>query len=325
MTPQQLSAMLEPLDQTQRSYTFERLRNPVLFDMLEEIGELDAPDPPYELEGRVVHPLWPVTEYLSNIAAQIPDRVAAVILRMNTDNQTAIVALARIAASLPPVNQAALVDRLKAWYLTPHMSWLSYTYLDILRSLAVGGEHGAALRLAESLINIEPHARENIPGTTDEHFEAVPRGGQYSSYDHVLHELEKRLGSEAPRELADLFARTLQTGLLIEGYSTSIDFSSSWLKSLDDSRPAYKAISQLAQALDFLGERSIRSGRASYDVLYETIASFPQTIYERIKLSWIVTADDASLARAALAVPDFYERYGIERERNALLSITILS
>ena len=312
--------MLEPLDQAQRAYTFERLRNPKLFDILEEIGELDAPAAPYEAEGRVHHPSWPVTAYLSNVSAQIPDCVTELILRLKTENQTVITTLARIAASLPLVNQIVLVEKLRAWYQTPHMSWLSYTYLEIVRSLAQGGERSAALRLAEALVDIEPHARQALPGDSGEHFEAVPRGGQHSSYDYVLSELGNRLGSVAPQELALLFARTLQTGLLIEGCDASADFSSIWLRRLDDSLPTYKAISQLAHGLHILGEQSIRSGRASYDELYNSVAGFPQTIYERIRLSWILIAEEASLARAVLAAPEFYDREGIERERNALLS-----
>ena len=96
---------LSELDRQQQYYFYERLRNPKAFDVLAQAGAFNEVTPPEVVEGRVLHFVWPPTLYLRNVVRAIPEQVADLISRIDTQNERVTYDLVDLVRQIPAALQ----------------------------------------------------------------------------------------------------------------------------------------------------------------------------------------------------------------------------
>ena len=176
-------------DDGTRRYFFGRLARPEWLAPLEEHGFFDNPPGPTKIEGRIHFPVWPEGGYLARVAAQAPETVLQIILRIpETRNVRVHEDLSGAALHMPPDLAARLVPKARAWLDVPEQVLLPETLRKLLVLLAGGGQVGAALELARALLALraeertigsftltEPHSRFDVWDYQELVKEAVPR------------------------------------------------------------------------------------------------------------------------------------------------------
>ncbi len=146
-------------------YFFEKLNSPSWLAPLAERGRFQTPPARIEVDGRVMFPGWPESQYLSRMA-RIPeaqDQVLQIVRAIPaTDNITVHADLLEVALALPPAQSAQLVNLACTWIQSPFDSTVTYKVGDLIAQLASGGQSPAALRLAKAVFSLRPSAPVDV-------------------------------------------------------------------------------------------------------------------------------------------------------------------
>jgi hypothetical protein len=140
-------------------YFFEKLNSPAWLAPLAEKGRFRTPPAKVEVDGGVMFPGWPESQYLARMA-RIPeaqDQVLQIARTIpTTDNIRVHADLLDVALALPPAHAAQLVNLACTWVQSRFDSMVNYKVGDLIAHLASGGQAPSALRFAKAAFALEP-------------------------------------------------------------------------------------------------------------------------------------------------------------------------
>jgi hypothetical protein len=146
-------------------YFFMKLKTPDWIDPLWNAGRFKDPPKARRQEGTIGFPPWPESQYLVRVAADAPELVKQVILKMpQTDNQRVHQDFVEAAERMPGPTAAEVAAVEAAWIREQNHLYVLYPdkVSELIAHLADQGEVVAALKLAGALLRLSPDPR---PGT----------------------------------------------------------------------------------------------------------------------------------------------------------------
>lgn len=311
---------LSELDRQQQYYFYERLRNPKAFDVLAQAGAFNEVTPPEVVEGRVLHFVWPPTLYLRNVVRAIPEQVADLISRIDTQNERVTYDLVDLVRQIPAALQESLVDKLVQWLDRPHIDYIWSNYVTIMTSLASNGRIAPAFRLARRLLALQIKEDLDIPSLGYRSQSAVAKLGDMA-YDHIVERTVDAFISQDPLSLVTLLADHLEEALNIEGREgADADYSSIWAPSLNE-RPLGSGAKEVLAYRLFGSLRDILRGRTvELDSALEVLNHRRWPLFRRMTVALINEFGTDERKRAELTSEGFMELPDLDRERDELLA-----
>ena len=140
-------------------YFFEKLNSPSWLEPLAEKGRFRNPPAKVEVDGGVMFPGWPASQYLARMACipEAQEQVLQIVRAMPaTDNIRVHADLLDIALALPSAQSVHLVKLACTWVQSPFDSMVTYKVGDLIAHLASGGQADAALGLAKAAFALQP-------------------------------------------------------------------------------------------------------------------------------------------------------------------------
>jgi hypothetical protein len=138
-------------------YFFDNLDDPAWLPVLRGERFFRKPAEPERGEGWIRYPFWPESRFLARVAAEAPDEVFEIAMRIPAaENVRVHEDLLRIAAQLPGRSAAKLVRKEAAWLRSyeGHLMSLPSAAGDVIAHLAEAGELWAALEVAGAVLAI---------------------------------------------------------------------------------------------------------------------------------------------------------------------------
>lgn len=156
-----VTAALARLGQPQqRAYFFDRLDNPLWVAPLRKAHAFSTPPDPIAVDDQVSFPPWPEGEYLTRMAAEVPDDVTAILKQLEgNDNPLAARVLLQAAVALPDTHLPDVLPTAPGWFRTPYADWYVEPAVTLITRTFELGHEKAALKLARSLLAVQPDPR----------------------------------------------------------------------------------------------------------------------------------------------------------------------
>lgn len=280
-------------------FFFERLKSPAWIQPLTAEGFFSEPPAAQEgANGGVRFQQWPESQYLARIAEQAPEAVVEVILRMpHTDNPNVHRDVTAAALKVPPKLAARLVGLLLEWIESPYSKWLHYdSFGRLLAYLAKGGEAEAALKLAQSLLELVPdpeeHRKRSAADSEDIialslRLEPHPKSEMYV-YQEILENAVPPLLNVAPLKtialLASLLDRAIALGKHDPQTENGQDWSIMWFPTLANPshRIEYDPKAALAASLVRCTDEVLGKIESLYPEIEVILRSYHWRIFERL-------------------------------------------
>lgn len=170
-TSNEVDAVVPLLSSPQHeAYFFANLENPKWIGVLAERGFFSQPPGPERVQGGGVRfPRWPASQYLVRMARTEPETVAAILLKVQTENPSVIGDVVEAARAMPPAVAAGLVPTVARAAVTNALWWHFYDACQLCAHLAQG-DVGAALDLATALFAPRPAEDDKPVSRRDEYW-----------------------------------------------------------------------------------------------------------------------------------------------------------
>lgn len=240
-----VTAALARLGQPQqRAYFFDRLENPLWVTALRKVQAFTTPPDPIAVDDQVSFPPWPEGEYLTRMAAAVPDDVAG-ILRKTEGNDNPLVArvLLEAAAALPDTHLPDVLGTAAGWFRTPYADWYVEPAVAVITRAFEVGRNNQALKFARLLLAVQPDPRmEEKRARTDgtafrPTLEPSSRLTDWE-YQRALSQLIPRAASAAGPALVHLVSNLLTAALRHSKWEDeerdSSEYSMIWRPAIED-------------------------------------------------------------------------------------------
>jgi len=248
-TPEMLKKILTSVKkETDRKYFFTKLMNPLWLEPLRENGFFsNPPSVRHFSDGNVQYPFWPEMIYLVNIASEVGDQVAEVVLSIPiTDNPCVCDGIIQIAMKLSRENSGKLYPKIREYALS-QTSFLPNRYPDLLSYWSTQGNTDVGVKLAAYLIGFkaDPNSNEKWKtwkGKANSYtpLEPKPLFGEWE-YQEILEKGVLRLAEKIPFDVACILCEAADKMLDLSTYSYSSEkdyqdvLSELWCRRLDKS------------------------------------------------------------------------------------------
>jgi len=255
-------------------YFFEKLKSPTWLGPLAAKGRFTSPPSKIEVEGRVVFPAWPESQYLARMA-QLPEaqeEVLRIVQAMpETDNIWVHADLLAIALALPAGQAAQLVERACKWLQTPFENIVADKIGDLIVHLATGGQPQAALRLATAAFALEPAVLDE-----EEEFAPLPEPKAHLrdwGYEEALKTAIPALVAADRERTFALLCNLLDRAIVLSRHTagtTGEDYSSIWHSAIEQDEYPPRLRNTLISAVRNAAQTIIEDNRGTLqDVLAE--------------------------------------------------------
>ena len=335
-TPDQVERALAAIPRReQSSYFFTKLDNPEWLEPLRKSEVFNSPPDVehHESEGTIGFPLWPQGRYLLKIAAHRPEAVFATIAGVpETENFRVHEDFLEAATAMPAATGVRFLKRALGWWRKPYGWHLAEGLERFLMHLARRGEVGAALRIAEALLECgpDPDAEKKARARADSLFSAELNPHMRTEWWRLRELLRKgfpELVRLAPRESIQILASTLARFIKYSNWQPEtrrpIDLSGVWQpaieQNLDDRQP--DARSEVIAALRAACETSLQANAMTFDQLDPILNRQRWNIFDRMRLHLYRLFPELAGARITTALTDrgLFERPDLTHERTLLL------
>jgi hypothetical protein len=270
-------------------YFFEKLKSPAWLGPLDAKGRFTTPPSRIEVEGGIMFPGWPESQYLARMA-RLPEAQQEVLRIVRaipeTDNIRVHADLLEVALALPAGQAAQLVERACNWLQSPFESIVTFKVGDLIAHLATGGQCQAALRLATATFALEPA----VPTDEEEEWAPLPEPRAHLkdwNYDEALKKAIPALIA-ADREhtfalLCSLLVRAVELSRRA-GDTAGQDYSYIWHDAIEQDEHPPRLRNTLISAVRNAAETIIQdNGGALQDVLAE-LRRHQWPVFKRIEL-----------------------------------------
>ena len=227
-----LKAIERPAD---FEFFFGELKSPDWLEPLAAEGVFDRPYPPVEEKEWISFPIWPPSRYLARMAAQAPDLVVQLALRIpETANVRIHEDLTDAVLAMPADIAQRIVPKAIGWAKSKYQLRLADRLGKLVSHLAHGGQSEKALDLAKALLEIHQEQKEPMEGFEGEKIQLPPEPKSVLSdwnYEQILEknipDLVKTAGFKALSLLCDL----LEEAITLSGRTEDVgpeDYSYIW-------------------------------------------------------------------------------------------------
>lgn len=317
---QRTRARLAELDRQQQYYFYERLTNPKAYEVLRSAGAFERVTPPEVVEGKVLHYAWPPTLYLKNVVKVVPEKVAALITKIDTQNQRVTYDLVDLVRELPAPLQEGLVGKVLGWLDRPHLDYSWSNYIAIMASLAADSRFGAAMSVARRLLKLLPKDDFEIPALGYRSRSAIADLGDMA-FEQIVEGIIDAFVARDPIALVNLLASKLKESLDIETRAGSdSDYSSIWAKSLKE-RPLGGGVKEtLTRSLISTSRRVLQDKGGDLESVLTAIANKRWPIFKRMRVRLIIEFGKDAQAQSELLSRGFFRLIELDAERDELLA-----
>lgn len=244
-TPEQVARTVALLGHAEQyRYFFDRLENPEWINPLKLKGFFSNPPKPQrdEARGTIGFPPWPESRYLVRMAEIKPDVVLEVIKNIpDTDNVRVYEDFADAALKMPPEIAVRLLEKARNWVRSSYQLLLPKKLGTLLVHWARGGQVGAALALAQVLLEILPDTKRTDDSQSKETYglPPEPRARFHTShYREIIKkdfpELLKAGGVRVLTLLCDLLESAVRLSRRRNGDKGPEDYSRIWRPTIED-------------------------------------------------------------------------------------------
>jgi len=301
-TPEQVDRAIALIARKEHyRYFFHKLENPEWLEPLWERGFFRNPPEPQvdEEQGIVISPHWPEADYLARIAKYKPETVCRIVQQIpSTSNVEVLRNLASATLNMPADIASQLLDKAREWATSsvPLDPLLADKLGELITHLTEGGELEAALKLAETLLDILPdpsiHDTE-ARSALEEFFGPSPEPRAKMDPWHYEQLLKKHLPElvraaklDALKLLCDLLDKALRLSQRRREDKTE-DYSYIWYPAVEEHSsiiPRGDLKEVLADSIRDAAELLIREELVSLPEIVEHLRSRPWSIFHRIAL-----------------------------------------
>ena len=298
-------------DKDVRREFFRRLQNPKWIMPLMAAGFFDIPPATNdESSGPERHLPWPQSTYLSRMAADAPQEVAAVFAKLPIDNAYIVGDLLEAAKILPPPIAVSLVPAVCRAALDGTM-WIGFKDAsDFCVRLASASEVDAAIQLADALFTPTFDAEQQKPSRRDQYW-----------YKEGLSEVLPLLVSARPALFLTKLCDWLEISIVATKHPeapSGSDSSYLWRPAIEehDQNHEYDFASVMVGFVREGFENAIRSGNFSFDDALRTLEHYPYLVFKRIRLHLVNEFSDQNviLCQQAMMDQDLFNSYQFKHE-----------
>jgi hypothetical protein len=157
-----------PNNRVAHEYFFNKDLSSAWLSLLESEGFFQTPPQiEHEAEGSGVrHPTWPIFIYLKKMATILPDLVTKILSEIpDSENGSVKAGAIEVVTLLPKQNKLQLIEKVSHWMKGGNQFFSSMKSIDLIKTLTVENEIGAALVLSKDLLEFVPEESSEIPET----------------------------------------------------------------------------------------------------------------------------------------------------------------
>jgi hypothetical protein len=303
-TPEQVDRVVGKLGRPGAyRYFFANLQNPEWVEPLRARGFFSSPPPVVrdDANGEVRIPDWPEADYLGRVAAEVPELVADIVLKVPaTTNYRVHQSLTNVALQLPANLAARLINQAVTWMPSAPFRTLSMCLPHLVVHLAESGQSKEAFRLAAEVFAFERAADdESSSASLDKPLRAaIPRTRMdLWEYNEGLKVCGRALGRANPLRAIHLVGGLLEEALrgsdLIRTGERELDVSHMRAQDLDAPDESFPT--------SFEGLLARTLSRLTIDVLRDGQVDVHKVLYAVEKRRWVLFKAIALYALAQVA------------------------
>jgi hypothetical protein len=306
-------------------YFFEKLNFPTWLAPLAAKGRFRNPPHKVAVEGGVMFPPWPESQYLARMA-RIPAaqrEVLDIVQAMpDTDNINVHNDLLDIALVLPANAAASLVGKARSWLQTPYHGMVKYHIGDLIAHLASGGETNAALQLAKDTFSLLP----NAPNDGGSLFSPEPRGWiEDWHYEEALKKAIPPLVTADGERTVQLFCDLLLQALeLSRGADEErhMDYSYIWHEAIEEDEYPPRLRNSLVSAVRNSAEEMIGQAPENLGRVLGVLRRYDWPVFRRLELHVLRRFADIGIDEIVAVLPGVVDMDGATHHEAALLMKT---
>lgn len=305
-------------------YFFERLNSPSWLGPLAEKGRFRTPPDKIEVDGGVMFPVWPESQYLARMA-KIPEAQAQVLQIVGsipeTDNIRVHADLLDVALALPAASAALLVDRVSRWVQSLFDSMVSYHIGDLIAHLANGGQAQAALRLANAAFAVTPAA----PLNNEHEWAPSPEPRAYLddwNYEEALKKAIPALIAADGRHTFAMLCNLLDRAVTLSrrtGDTTGQDYSYIWHTAIEQDEQPPRLRNTLISTVRNAAETIIQQDQAELPAVLAELRTHRWPVFKRIELHLLGHFASIAAGEIATLTPEVAAVDGATRHEAARL------
>jgi hypothetical protein len=289
--PETVDKALEQIGKSAANYRyfFEKLSSPSWLAPLAAKGRFSAPPAKIEVEGGIMFPPWPESQYLARMA-RIPEAQAQVLQIVlgipATDNIGVHADLMDVALALPPAQSAQLVDRARTWVQNRFEGLVTYKIGDLIEHLAGGGQAHPALRLASAALALEPA----VPVDDEREWAPAPEPRAYLKDWNYEEALKKALPALVAADSDGTFAllcELLDRAVMLSrrsGEAAGQDYSYIWHDAIEQDEYPPRLRNSLISAVRNAAETMIKGDAGALVGVLAELRRHPWPVFKRIEL-----------------------------------------
>ncbi len=307
-------------------YFFEQLKFPTWLAPLAERGRFRKPPEKLAVEGGVVFPGWPESQYLARMA-RLPEaqaEVLRIVLAMqDTDNINVHNDLLDIACALPAREAAKLVGKARLWVQSAYLGLVKYHIADLIVHLANGEEIGPALQLAKDTFALQPIT----PPASDEEEDvlSLPEPQAWLDDWHYEESLKKALPVLVTRDAQHTLA--LFISLLRQAVERSRhhndemheDYSYIWHDAIEHDEHPPRLRNTLISAVRNAAMQAIRATPANCEMVLAALRNEKWTVFKRLELHVLRAFPDLLLDDIKAIAPSLVDAFESSTRHEAAL------
>lgn len=283
---------------------FDRLQNPKWLELRDSKDFFaHPPEPESNPEERSIsYAGWPQSRYLARVARLAPDRVMAVAAGIQTDNIRVHGDLIEAALTVSAHSAVKLIPSVKTWLALPQLPMVPEDLGKLIAHLASGGEVGAALDLARSVLAVVGVSRS---GLKIDNIEMPPEArGRLEDwyYGEILKAYLDAVVPVAGEQALDLLLDLLQQALALSNRQGTAgvpeDLSFIWRRAIED-HPQNRVIDvldMLVWSVREAAERLVSDGREPIDTIVQELEQRNWFVFRRIALHLLRRFPDSAAA-----------------------------
>ena len=315
------SQQIEVASQRMRSpefaaYFLSRLQNPEWIIPLCDCGLFANPPPAISVEGGGVrYPNWPATQYLARMAAHSPEKVATILVSIETNNPSVFRDILDAAANMPIAVAAKLVPALckgigldAFWVYFPNAT-------DLCVRLASEGQEDAALSLADALFALR-HASCKGIANRDHYW-----------YSEGLEKVVPRLTAVRPTKFLTRFCTWLHSAVENRDHfdrESGSDFSWHWRPAIEEheQNDRYDLAGEMVGFVRQAFEQAITEGKMTFEAADAIIAKHRYVVFKRLRIHLINYFAERipELARSVMMDRSLFDNHEFKHEYATLMS-----
>ena len=326
--PETVDQALEEIGKSTANYRyfFEKLKYPSWLAPLAAKGRFKKPPEKVAVEGGVMFPAWPESQYLARMARlpDAPQEVVQIALAIpETDNINVHNDLLEVALSLPGKDAAKLVGRARAWVQSPYHGLVKYHIGDLIAHLATGGQTGPALQLAHDVFALRP-----APGPAEDEEDSIllpePRAWLEDwYYEEALKKCLAALLEGDARRTLELFCGLLAQAVAFsrkDGDADHEDYSYIWHDAIERDEHPPSLRNSLISAVRNAAEQATTIDPANRTMVLEVLRRQKWRVFKRIELHILRQFLNLMLDEVVAMAPELVDALdGSTRHEAALL------